>query len=70
MAWLAENRVLRSRCNSAAAWPTIPTSALRAARFAATYAWWIGLVERAISHPYRTRNEISAQFGRVILTRT
>jgi hypothetical protein len=43
VAWLAENRVLRSRCNSAAVWPTIPTSALRAARFAAAYAWWIGL---------------------------
>jgi hypothetical protein len=24
----------------------------------------------AISHPYRTGNEISAQFGRVILTRS
>jgi hypothetical protein len=61
-------------------------------RFAAAYAWWIGLVERlakpvqlggrlvddpyeciargAISQPYRTGNEISAQFGRVILTRS
>ena len=68
MAWLAENR------------------------FAAAYAWWIGLVERfakpvqlggrladdpyecitrgAISHPCRTGNEISAQFGRIILTRS
>ena len=58
-------------------------------RFAATYAWWIGLVERfakpvqlggrlvddpyeciaraAINHLYQTGNEISAQFGRVIL---